>query len=212
MLFDRRRIVASSFPLKAWAFGFVLLTGLPVSASASTVTVDAFVNSSTYGTGTSTGLVLTAGQIFTVDVSPTDLWSSGPLPRWSNADGLTHDLYATGSDESGKAAGTLIGINHGLYHQAGSSLSAPYGTLVGRVGASDFFVIGTHFSDAAPASGLLTLYYWDSNNYDNSQFVTATISTVPEPATWAMMILGFAGIGFLAYRRHHARHPSFITH
>jgi hypothetical protein len=26
-------------------------------------------------------------------------------------------------------------------------------------------------------------------------------SSVPEPSTWAMMILGFAGIGFLAYRR-----------
>jgi PEP-CTERM motif len=29
----------------------------------------------------------------------------------------------------------------------------------------------------------------------------ATISTVPEPSTWAMMILGFAGVGFMAYRR-----------
>jgi hypothetical protein len=26
-------------------------------------------------------------------------------------------------------------------------------------------------------------------------------SAVPEPSTWAMMILGFAGVGFLAYRR-----------
>jgi hypothetical protein len=26
-------------------------------------------------------------------------------------------------------------------------------------------------------------------------------SAVPEPSTWAMMILGFAGIGFMAYRR-----------
>jgi PEP-CTERM motif len=24
---------------------------------------------------------------------------------------------------------------------------------------------------------------------------------VPEPATWAMMVLGFAGVGFMAYRR-----------
>jgi hypothetical protein len=24
---------------------------------------------------------------------------------------------------------------------------------------------------------------------------------VPEPSTWAMMILGFSGIGFMAYRR-----------
>jgi hypothetical protein len=27
---------------------------------------------------------------------------------------------------------------------------------------------------------------------------------VPEPSTWAMMILGFAGIGFMAYRRKNA--------
>jgi len=28
-----------------------------------------------------------------------------------------------------------------------------------------------------------------------------TIAAVPEPATWAMMILGFIGVGFMAYRR-----------
>jgi len=27
------------------------------------------------------------------------------------------------------------------------------------------------------------------------------VTAVPEPSTWAMMLLGFAGIGFLAYRR-----------
>ena len=31
--------------------------------------------------------------------------------------------------------------------------------------------------------------------------VSYNISAVPEPATWAMMILGFLGIGFLGYRR-----------
>jgi hypothetical protein len=30
---------------------------------------------------------------------------------------------------------------------------------------------------------------------------TGPIGAVPEPSTWAMMILGFAGIGFMAYRR-----------
>jgi hypothetical protein len=29
------------------------------------------------------------------------------------------------------------------------------------------------------------------------------ISAVPEPSTWAMMILGFVGVGFLTYRRRH---------
>jgi PEP-CTERM motif len=27
------------------------------------------------------------------------------------------------------------------------------------------------------------------------------VSSVPEPSTWAMLILGFAGVGFMAYRR-----------
>ena len=31
--------------------------------------------------------------------------------------------------------------------------------------------------------------------------VTPNVGAVPEPATWAMMILGFCGVGFMAYRR-----------
>ena len=30
---------------------------------------------------------------------------------------------------------------------------------------------------------------------------TAAVAAVPEPSTWAMMLLGFGGIGFMAYRR-----------
>jgi hypothetical protein len=33
--------------------------------------------------------------------------------------------------------------------------------------------------------------------------VEETINAVPEPSTWAMMILGFLGVGFLSYRRRH---------
>jgi PEP-CTERM motif len=32
-------------------------------------------------------------------------------------------------------------------------------------------------------------------------FQVTAVAAVPEPSTWAMMILGFAGIGFMAYRR-----------
>ena len=27
------------------------------------------------------------------------------------------------------------------------------------------------------------------------------MAAVPEPATWAIMLIGFCGVGFLAYRR-----------
>jgi hypothetical protein len=32
-------------------------------------------------------------------------------------------------------------------------------------------------------------------------FGSNLIAPVPEASTWAMMILGFSGIGFMAYRR-----------
>ena len=30
---------------------------------------------------------------------------------------------------------------------------------------------------------------------------TTEVAAVPEPSTWAMLVLGFAGVGFLSYRR-----------
>jgi hypothetical protein len=35
----------------------------------------------------------------------------------------------------------------------------------------------------------------------NMAFSLEGVNAVPEPSTWAMMILGFAGLGFMAYRR-----------
>jgi hypothetical protein len=178
----------------------ISLIGLSAPSHAVVVTVDAFANSTSGGTGVAT-ISLTAGEQFTVTASPTDLWSAGALPRWSNANGLTGaNLYATGSDDSGKPAGTLIGPgNFGTYTQKG--LTAPYGALVGEIGNGPFFFIGTNFNGFASATGALSLFYFDSNNSDNSGSISATVSAVPEPATWAMMILGFLGIGFVAYRR-----------
>jgi hypothetical protein len=44
-----------------------------------------------------------------------------------------------------------------------------------------------------PYAGFPTAGFWSAS--------FPTITPVPEPSTWAMMILGFAGIGFMAYRR-----------
>ena len=40
---------------------------------------------------------------------------------------------------------------------------------------------------------------FSQGTYLYGQFIT-TVSAVPEPSTWAMMLLGFAGVGFMAYR------------
>jgi len=167
----------------------------------STNALAAMVNASNNipNNGVATGLTLSAGQTFSVTAAVTDLWSAGALPRWSNANGLTGDRYATGSDESGQAAGTTIGINFGLYADpAGSGFSAPFGALVGRIGPSspgnNYFFIGTNYLGQAAVAGELFLFYWDSIYSDNSNSISASVSAVPLPAAAWLLLSGFVGL------------------
>jgi hypothetical protein len=45
--------------------------------------------------------------------------------------------------------------------------------------------------------------YTGGGNFNNNTVpgFAGTVSAVPEPSTWSMMILGFAGLGFMAHRR-----------
>jgi hypothetical protein len=184
----RRTIVSLSLALAGGAAG------------AADFVVDALLNSSTGGTGVST-VSLTAGDSFSVLVATTDLWNAGALPRWSNANGLTGPLFATGTDDSGEAAGTQIGANFGTHTQG--NLSAAFGTLVGQIDGGDFFVVGTSFNGVASDTGTLKLFYWDSNFGDNTQFITArvTVGAIPEPETYALMLAGLGLVGWTARRR-----------
>ena len=50
---------------------------------------------------------------------------------------------------------------------------------------------GTLFIDSDVALRFASGHDYSSN----------AVGAVPEPSTWAMLILGFAGVGFMAYRR-----------
>ena len=39
---------------------------------------------------------------------------------------------------------------------------------------------------------------------DGFAIVSPQVAAVPEPSTWAMLLIGFAGIGYLTYRRRHS--------
>lgn len=172
--------------------------------------VDALANNA--GNTTRVGvptIALTAGDLFSVTASPTDLWNAGPLPRWSNADGLVVNLFASGSDESGRPAGTQIGQVFAPLNQLG--LIAPYGSLVGEI-ANQFRFLGTSFTGPAWATGTLNLFYWDEGQpIDNTGTVSATVvsvrgevtepGAVPVPATLALLGLGALGLVAASRRR-----------
>jgi hypothetical protein len=79
----------------------------------------------------------------------------------------------------------------------------PNGNMLGFLDVNGAFTILDPFnSTAVTANGI------NNNNQIVGFFVDANDNTigfispaVPEPSTWAMMLLGFAGLGFLAHRR-----------
>jgi PEP-CTERM motif len=87
----------------------------------------------------------------------------------------------TGSNWFSNVAQNSDGINHAyVTDYTGGVPGIPAGTYVG-------------FEDRpVPGSDL---------DYNDDQFVFTNVSSAPEPSTWAMMVLGFAGLGFAAFRR-----------
>ena len=179
----------------------------PMQASAATYVVDALANSITDGTAFHTGLIFTSGGVLTVSSSTDDLWSAGSLPRYSDANGLVADRFATATDDSGQPVGTQIGANFGSVTIDG--YSAPYGSLVGLIGGV-YQTLGANYSGTAWNTGALDLFYWDGYSADNSGNIKFDIAgasinpnggAVPEPTTWAMMLIGFGAVGFGLRRR-----------
>lgn len=171
----------------------------PATAAVVQYDVDAAANSISGGTGLAT-VSVNLGDPLTITAGPTDLWSAGALPRWSNADGLVVNLVATAGDDSGQTPGTVIGADFGTVTING--FTAPYGALVGEIGGA-YQLIGTSFQGPAWGSGLLEFWYWDTNSGDNSgsirvSFESATNGggepTVPVPVPAPLALLGVGAL------------------
>jgi hypothetical protein len=102
-----------------------------------------------------------------------------------------------GVNDSGLAVGyyqTSDGSRHGfLFNIATNSYAFLDDPSAAVNGLSITEITGVN--DAGEIAG----FYVDATTGLQRGFVAT--AAVPEPATWAMLILGFAGIGFMAYRR-----------
>lgn len=95
-----------------------------------------------------------------------------------------------------------MGVNLGTWQDTGSG-PAPSGGATTNLGG--WYLSNDNTSWSLVPDG--PSYYTTTG--DNVSFAepilffdgTAVTQAVPEPATWAMMFLGFAGVGFMTYRR-----------
>ena len=60
-------------------------------------------------------------------------------------------------------------------------------------GGSAILAVGNYYLDLSGTGR--------GNSGYGGNLSTTLVGAVPEPATWAMMVLGFFGVGFMAYRR-----------
>jgi hypothetical protein len=143
--------------------------------------------------------------------------------------GLTSGAYFT-SDAAAQSLSQLVGLTANTSYRLSFELYAPqngrnnpfdalfFATLNGAPISSTFSAdslttgwlnYSTTFTAGAAASYNLALNFQGlgGGNGTAADFVldnvsiAPAISEVPEPSTWAMMILGFVGLGFMAYGR-----------
>jgi hypothetical protein len=127
------------------------------------------------------------------DFTLTGVPAQGQPAGVSGSGQITGTLQSDGSVMVTGITGTVDGLSiTGLSHPLGSGLgfTLSNGVTVG-IFEDSFSLPANEFKDVISAVA-------PNDNGFGEFTVTAA---VPEPSTWAMMILGFCGVGFMAYRR-----------
>jgi PEP-CTERM motif len=152
-----------------------------------------------------TGLAIAAnGQILlgngnatggTVILDPT---AASPLvkviPQVSGADQVWYDpttgrWFIAARFNPGGAVLGIVDSNSDLFLQNAVTTANDHSVAVDPISGEVFVPFGADPTNTICPNGCIAVFA------DNA------IAAIPEPSTWAMMILGFAGVGFMAYRR-----------
>jgi hypothetical protein len=139
----------------------------------------------------------------TIDFSFSNFSVGSPIDPWAGSFTLTYDPSLEGT------SGPLTAFS--------SNLPGGYGAFSWNVGASGQLVIGdscsfgscnvtTGFNQAAINITFAEAFITTTTNPQeffgsSTSTIVTQVASVPEPSTWAMLLFGFAGIGFATYRR-----------
>jgi hypothetical protein len=117
----------------------------------------------------------------------------------STTSGEQWDVFGSNSPTSGFIS-LLVGSDEQVHQLAGSGAAFKY---------YYFGVVSSNQNNDHHQNGFFQFQQDNDNNSPNVLLHTVSgVSSVPEPSTWAMMILGFASVGFMAYRRQRPGLPS----
>jgi hypothetical protein len=132
--------------------------------------------------GSATGVVFPGIGAIIVGEGSGDEYAGGTGPA----------SFGTGGEAFASSnSGGIIGVEAG-------SLAVPLGYVSGTLLSGSSTYDGQTFATLGLTPGTY-VYTWGSG--PDADHATINIESVPEPSTWAMMLLGFAGLGFVGYRQ-----------
>lgn len=95
------------------------------------------------------------------------------------------------------ASGDLFGVNG--RGPNGTGVDVPYNYVSGAALSGSATFDGQTFASLGLTSGTY-VYTWGSGPTADSLTLQIGPAAIPEPGTWAMMMLGFAALGFVGFR------------
>ena len=127
-------------------------------------------------------------------------WSGGSVINLGRLPGSTAS-YATGVNDAGQVVGYSL------------TPDAVYATLWSGESVINLGVLAGNDSEALGINdaGQVVGYIGTGLAAQWSPSDPSAASAVPEPSTWAMMLLGFAGLGFAGYRRAKAGRATLVA-
>jgi hypothetical protein len=150
--------------------------------------------------GASADTLYVYGDIGGAIYATMDVQLSGPLPGPNAADGYVVTAeYMYFSDASGANMGNFVVADATVSNGPDGPKYQLDGATAQGSDTLRYLHTGFYFGHAAgeyPGFGAtFTLTLPDGLSF------SPVAAAVPEPSTWAMLLIGFAGIGLLAYRR-----------
>ena len=148
------------------------------------------------------GFGLTSGFTSISFSTGTTAWSTTGWTPINSPVSATSPQTVSGASLHWDGAGTFVN-GYGMTWNLGNGIGSQDGTTL------DFHITGAGLTLASLAADTTGSFFVAdvagtgiTNGVRNTGIIDFALSSaVPEPSTWAMMILGFMGVGFMAYRR-----------
>lgn len=162
---------------------------------------DLFLKNNSVPSGDEQGLGLANGNDYEIS-GKSLIQVNFSAARAANVTGFSFEMNSsTGGDKwvvfgsnSATSLGTQVAIGSSEARQTLTGTAANYKYYSFEVYSSNDGEGDNHHSQNDDSSGNVLLE-------SVGGFQDASVGAVPEPSTWAMIILGFAGVGFISYRR-----------